>query len=260
MIEALFLVTPECAPFFNMAADEWLFEQVSVKSLAPAILRLYSWAPSGITIGYNQSFSRAVDSSKIAAPITIIRRITGGRAIYHESSELTFSITASINLFPYGSDSISAVNTLISDALVKVFERLGLNTQWSRRASGSPITFNGEGSQACFQSLTKYELTAGGMKIAGGAQRKTGNFLIHQGSIKLNGMTAYPAISQPYMEKVPRLAGDANITLDNLAPHFLAVFASTLRTRFKKLELSPSFVAEIAQKSELLEKNSLGKR
>ena len=79
-----------CDPYENMAADEWLMEQAFSRPGYVA-LRLYTWNAGAITFGYNQDVDRAVDYSALNGT-PLIRRITGGRALYHDPSELTYAI------------------------------------------------------------------------------------------------------------------------------------------------------------------------
>ncbi len=96
MSKGLFIYTPSRDPFLNMAMDEWLFDEVCHGLLADsAILRIYSWSVPAITIGYNQDQNKAVDWGLHRSDTPVIRRITGGRGIFHESTEITFSLCGS---------------------------------------------------------------------------------------------------------------------------------------------------------------------
>jgi len=241
-----------------MALDEWLFGQVCRNRLPP-VLRLYTWAPPGVTLGYNQRYERAIDPLKMTAPIPVIRRITGGRAIYHDASEITFSFSTSLQTFGAGFPSLSATNSKMSELLKELLIRLGIDAQWQQR-SQHPQTNSLSKSQACFQSVAKYELTAEGSKIAGVAQRIKGNFIIFQGSLKLNGIPPFPAIGQGAMEPVARVNSSARYSLDELKDLFPAVFAKYLNLEFNEFSLSSKDKAELAAKIAFLTKNPLEKR
>ena len=258
--DPIIIVTPAASPFFNMAADEYLFDEVRGSSFAPAVIRIYGWTPPGITIGYNQPLYRALNPSLPTVPVPVIRRITGGRAIYHETTEVTFSLIASIGLLTAQTNSIAAVNSLISSLLVDILRRLGIDASWSRNSTRHRPDLSESAAGACFQSITRFELTAGGFKIAGGAQRRRGDFFIHQGSIKINGMTSFPAIAQPAQPPVlpPGITGP--VTPDVLLTHFLAVFASQLSLNFVEYSFSSSELAQIEQLCANLANNPLQKR
>lgn len=257
--DALYLVTSKRPPIFNMALDEWLFDQVRRQKMPQAVLRLYTWEPPGITIGFNQAYERAIDQTKITSPVTVVRRITGGRAIYHESSEVTFSFSTSLPSFGSVPPSLTEANSLMSEMLKDIFSQIGINSRWQKRPQVSRSN-SALKSPACFQSVAKYELTAGGAKIAGVAQRKISNFIIHQGSLKLNGMSHFPAIGQEAMKPVAKADGSAGYSLDELKDCFLAVFAKNLHLKFRRFSPSPQHLTEIGEKIALLTKNPLEKR
>jgi lipoate-protein ligase A len=56
------------------------------------------------------------------------------------------------------------------------------------RAVGVAAQSEGKVSDACFENPVAFDLLAGGMKIAGAAQRRTRCGLLHQGSIRFPGM------------------------------------------------------------------------
>ena len=84
----------------NMAVDEFLLKRAEKKGGAP-VLRLYSFSPPAITIGYHQDAERVIDMSAASADgLDVVRRITGGRALLHDG-ELTYSVTAPLGP-PFG--------------------------------------------------------------------------------------------------------------------------------------------------------------
>ena len=77
----------------NMAVDESILASVSEGASGPT-LRLYSWAPSAISIGYFQGLQMEVDMAECRKMgVDVVRRITGGGAVYHDAiGELTYSV------------------------------------------------------------------------------------------------------------------------------------------------------------------------
>ncbi|MGH9926954.1 MAG: lipoate--protein ligase family protein, partial [Nitrososphaeraceae archaeon] len=56
-----------------------------------AVLRIYGWKPPAVSIGYFQSMDLEIDVHECRRRgIDLVRRITGGGAVYHEA-ELTYS-------------------------------------------------------------------------------------------------------------------------------------------------------------------------
>ena len=62
----------------HMSRDEALARELLADPLRPSILRLYSWQPHAVSLGYQQS-TDAVDSVACAKHgIDVVRRPTGG--------------------------------------------------------------------------------------------------------------------------------------------------------------------------------------
>ncbi len=82
---------------WNMALDEAILEAV-IQQKSPNTLRFYKWNPSTASIGRNQSLNREIDMDfTIKKGFNIVRRITGGGAVFHDcNGEITYSITCPI--------------------------------------------------------------------------------------------------------------------------------------------------------------------
>ncbi len=83
--------------YWNMAIDEAIL-QLTIENKSPNTLRFYKWNPSTISIGQNQSLSSEVDTTVAKKKgFNIVRRITGGGAVFHDSDrEITYSIICPI--------------------------------------------------------------------------------------------------------------------------------------------------------------------
>ncbi len=79
--------------FMNMALDEACCESVASGASLPTI-RFYRWQPSAVSIGYFQSLQDEIAIDECAAAgVDIIRRRTGGGAVYHDyEGEITYSV------------------------------------------------------------------------------------------------------------------------------------------------------------------------
>ena len=88
--------------YLNMAIDEAICE--SVAAGGPPTLRFYGWRPSAVSLGYFQCIEHEVDLAACeGAGIDIVRRRTGGGAVYHDQDgEITYSVIASETAFPKG--------------------------------------------------------------------------------------------------------------------------------------------------------------
>jgi lipoate-protein ligase A len=158
-----------------MGLDEGLLESEA----APPTLRLYTWAPEALSLGY---FQRCADVPALERAPLVVRRITGGGAIHH-AGELTFSIAAPLSHGLYrGSlaDSYRRVHAAIADSLS------GLGVEARERAASVPAS-DRSGTGMCFHRSTALDLVWGGRKGVGSAQRRRGARVLHHGSIKLAG-------------------------------------------------------------------------
>jgi len=165
---------------FNMAADETL---ARLSKSGPPILRIYSWHPFAISIGHHQELAE-VDLDKCSSEnIDVVRRPTGGRAIFH-AQEVTYAV-----IIPKESDlhsqSTLDIYNLISSALVNGLNRLGANLVLERNDNigGEFKTYNQK--FACFASSAKYEIHYRSKKLVGSAQRRLEKALLQHGSILL---------------------------------------------------------------------------
>ncbi len=78
--------SPSTVPSFNLSAEEYLF-----KKIGEDFLFLYTNEPS-VIIGSNQAVLNEVDIDYcIENNITIIRRLSGGGAVYHDYGNINYS-------------------------------------------------------------------------------------------------------------------------------------------------------------------------
>jgi len=196
-----------------MALDEALL----LGDSAPVTLRLYTWAPDTLSLGY---FQRLVDVPPAAhflagergpsLPGALVRRLTGGGAIHHQH-ELTFSLTAPLTHALYQGrteHSYQRVHAAIASALLEVgvvAKERGDRQLASERAR----------TGMCFHKSAAVDLCWDDRKGVGSAQRRTGGRVLHHGSIKL-GTTP--------LEGDIATAG-AELTPEVFAPTLLAAFA-----------------------------------
>lgn len=168
----------------NMAVDEAILEAVSAGEVPPT-LRFYTWNPPCLSLGYAQSPEREVDLDRCREDgVHWVRRPTGGRAILHVD-EVTYSIALPRGDPRVQGDVVESYRRL-SEGLLAGFRLLGLAV-----VQASPQTPLGrEGSPACFDRPSHYEITYRGRKLVGSAQvRRQGGVLQH-GAIPLRGDVA----------------------------------------------------------------------
>lgn len=139
-------------------------------------LRLYRWSPPAVSLGHHQD-EADFDRDLIAARgYGLVRRATGGRAILH-ADELTYAVVGDSPSPRFG-DTLHATYATINRGLLRFLRDLGLAPDVSAGESRAEAR-----GLVCFRSAGQHELTVGGRKVVGSAQRRTeGKFLQH-GSI-----------------------------------------------------------------------------
>jgi len=168
------ITTWDAPPAWNMGLDEALLETGE----APPTLRLYSWRPGALSLGY---FQRVVDVPAVEKAPSVVRRITGGGAIHHQR-ELTFSIACSLEHPIYAgrlASSYERVHAVIADTLREfgvVAQPRGQQTLLSDR----------DGTGMCFHNSSALDLVWNERKGVGSAQRRKSGRVLHHGSIKLD--------------------------------------------------------------------------
>ncbi|MFQ5608250.1 MAG: biotin/lipoate A/B protein ligase family protein [Candidatus Zixiibacteriota bacterium] len=187
---AEFHIDPARDALWNMSCDNWMATSAPLM-VGTGIFRVYQWRPAGLTIGVNQRWERALDISALSPGEIAVRRITGGRAIYHDSSELTYSLA--LELSHLGPAEVNAVSGAVSWGIMQFLRSSGLEPEFTSSRKARPLN-HGQSSRHCFDSLARHEITVGGKKVAAGAQRVFPTRYFQHGSIKLSGARPHPAL------------------------------------------------------------------
>jgi lipoate-protein ligase A len=163
----------DATPEFNMGLDEALLNDPE----APPTLRLYTWSPDTLSLGYFQKWADAPGTGSAGA---VVRRITGGGAIHH-TRELTFSIVLpqSHALFR---GPVPLSYGRIHGALIAALSEFGVEASLAGQAG---LLSDREKTGMCFHESTPLDVAWGGRKGVGSAQRRRGGRVLHHGSIKL---------------------------------------------------------------------------
>ncbi|MCK4672096.1 MAG: lipoate--protein ligase family protein [Candidatus Aegiribacteria sp.] len=164
-----------------MAFDKYLMELVRVGRW-DFVLRTYGWEPACVSIGKLQNRNSEINCDLLLRDgYHVVRRPTGGRAVWHET-ELTYSITAGIE-HPLVSGSISEALRKVSMPMVNAMNILDIPVSVSssdRHRAGGPRMK----SNPCFTSHGKWEVgTPDGRKLVGSAQARSRGVFLEHGSI-----------------------------------------------------------------------------
>jgi lipoate-protein ligase A len=172
------------APDENMRRDAALLASAEEDPARAPVLRLFRFAPHGITLGHAQDPARELDLERCRAEgVPWAVRPTGGRAIFH-AQEWTCSLCATIADPDWGGGPAAAYARgarLIAESL----QRLGVPARLAPGARGS-AGFPRRGVAApCFASTARHEIVIEGRKLVGTAQRRGARAFLQQSSILL---------------------------------------------------------------------------
>ena len=153
----------------NMALDEILLHS----SGAP-VLRCYRWLRPCVSFGYFGAFEEV---SRRWPNWEHVRRWTGGGMVEH-GTDFTYTLAVPRD------HELTRLNAAESYRIIHGAVAVAL-----RRSAGAAVALSGEGvaakSNACFENPVRNDVLVDGRKVAGGAQRRMAQGLLHQGSIQL---------------------------------------------------------------------------
>src|SRR6266700_4351399 len=161
----------------NMAIDAALLDRANDTGLS--FLRLYRFDPQCLSLGRNEPAAR-YDHTEIARlGIEVVRRPTGGRAVWHEH-EVTYAVAAPVAMFGTLRQSYRAIHARLAAAL----RTLGAE---ATLAPDRPTVRPSDRPAACFATPVGGEVLVGGRKLVGSAQLREGAAFLQHGSILLDG-------------------------------------------------------------------------
>jgi len=154
--------------YMNMAIDEAIMT-ARIKELVPNTLRFYLWKPSAVSIGRFQNVFKEINIENCQSHgIDIVRRITGGGAVYHDcTGEITYSVI--INQEDLEAKDVIASYNAICNGLIETTKILGVNANFQ------------PGDQRNCPNLV-----IDGKKISGSSQRHKSGVLLQHGTFLLD--------------------------------------------------------------------------
>src|SRR5712692_10362127 len=229
----------------NMVIDESVHMH-HLQGSAPPTLRVFRCRQPSISLGRFQSVEREIDSERCQQlGVAMVRRPTGGRAVYHHD-EFTYSIViGKRDGVPAG---VIAAYAYLAQGLLAALQNLGVGAELSdERVSKHP-------SAACFASSTQADLTSGGFKLVGSAQVWKDDTLLQQGSLPLDDRAAeffdmlrYPdttarqeALALYCQKMTPLHMLKPTASWDDVAQAFKNGFSTFFQRTFELGELSSS--------------------
>ncbi|NQT83167.1 lipoate--protein ligase family protein [bacterium] len=173
--------------FMNMAVDEAVLMHCIAGKSAPT-LRFYEWEKPSISIGYAMDAEAEVNLPLCRErDVPVVRRMTGGGLVFHKC-DITYTV-----IFPDDSACEQAAKSgrrlsvlesyrLVNLALAEGLREAGVTTSLLGREEGKGGGSR-PGGNVCFSNPTVYDILHNGRKLAGSAQRRKKEWVLHQGSM-----------------------------------------------------------------------------
>lgn len=260
MSDVLFFRHHAADPFFNMAFDECMLA-LALSRPGALLLRLYSWQPGAITFGYNQRRDTALDFGRVG-DTPVIRRITGGRAVYHDVSELTYSIA--VNPHTAGRAGLggttAAIYRRLSQSIAIFLESIGISSELVARSSpenSRPDFFH---KAPCFASSARHEIISEGRKLVASAQRQIQGVILQHGSIKVSGLATHPALGPALPGSRSDLQPLEKKQFEVFAQAFAETMGAELGVVFESVNELPGMASNLKERVCEVTKNALERR
>ncbi|MCF7869662.1 MAG: lipoate--protein ligase family protein [Candidatus Omnitrophica bacterium] len=167
-------------PHWNMAFDKALLESYLPAESRP-VFRVYQWSKPAISLGRFQDPEEVLNLDNCRKDnLSIVKRITGGGAIYHNRDELTYSLVCAAKFFP--ADSVKDSYQKITNFILKTYRSLGFFAQYAKDYQKSKKKL-GAVSEFCFSGWQDYDILIEEKKIGGNAQKRKRAVIFQHGSI-----------------------------------------------------------------------------
>jgi len=118
--------------FTNMAVDEAILT-AKIAGEVPNTLRFYRWKPSAVSIGRFQDLFNEVHVENCRKHgVDIVRRITGGGAVYHDyDGEITYSVVVDGKDLGYADMDLIYAYKVICGGLIDAVKILGTTAEFN---------------------------------------------------------------------------------------------------------------------------------
>ncbi|WP_419950239.1 lipoate--protein ligase family protein [Candidatus Palauibacter sp.] len=171
----------------NMAFDEAMLEYAAE---GRTLVRFYGWEPWCVSLGRNQPAPARLRGRRprdIRPGVDAVRRPTGGRSVFH-GPEITYAFACPDRAWGGPKQVLRTVHRALADGLRSLGVPLDDPPEGAVN-TGSPEPF-ALSPAACFREPAPGELTVGGRKLVGSAQRRRRGGLLQHGSILIEDRQA----------------------------------------------------------------------
>ena len=159
------------------------YDEVAAETAAgggPRTVRVYRWTPSTLSLGYRQPAADVDWDRCDREGIDVVRRPTGGGAIYHDSyGDISYSIVAPAAELP---GDLMETYERLCEPVLEALRRMGVDADFADDPKGSlhyPSCYLRDVNPA-------HDVLAGGRKVSGNAQYRTRDAVIQHGSLSFS--------------------------------------------------------------------------
>jgi len=231
--------------YMNMAIDEAILT-ARIKELVPNTLRFYLWKPSAVSIGRFQNVFKEIHIENCQRhDVDIVRRITGGGAVYHDfKGEITYSVIIKEEDLET-KDVIASYNT-ICNGLIETTKILGVNANFQ------------PGDQRNCPNLI-----IDGKKISGSSQRHKNGVILQHGTflIDIDLVKMFTFLRVPWAKTITDVICIAreritsikqeltlNIQVEKIYHNLIEGFQKAFNVKFPKEEMLTVYEQKLAEK------------
>ena len=220
-------VSPQTNPYWNVAVENYFVSQQVQNQVV-----MYLWKNHRtVVIGQNQNpFAECDVDALLSDGGYVMRRTTGGGAVYHDDGNINFSFVAPYDLYDQ-QRQFEVIRTALRD--------YGLETELSGRN----------------------DILCGGRKFSGNAFSKGQYQRLHHGTILIKGnmddLSRYLKVRPSKLHKhgvssvqsrVVNLSELADITSDNIVPHLVSAFETVYGSKAQTVDFN-----DLMQRPEVVE-------
>lgn len=152
----------------NMRRDEALLRRGE-----PAA-RLYGWRPAAVSLGRHQDAASVDEREATRLGLDVVRRPTGGGALLHEESEVTYAVVLPLD-FPGLPRDLRASYEFLARPLAEALRGWGLAAGFRRGDGGRDAL--------CYLREEGVHVVVRGRKVSGGAQLRTSRAVLQHGTL-----------------------------------------------------------------------------
>ena len=192
--------SPKLSGQSNMRSDLQIFNAFE-KGSGISTLRIYSWQPQCISLGYSQKTKDLIDEQKAKSlGWDVVKRPTGGGIVFHNEAEVTYSLVTAIDNPILPAEMISSYKKIL-EAIVCAIRKAGIDANIARVDRPlRPVGLRARPTRnlLCFSYPAEHEIVVNSKKIVGSAQKRGKRALLQQGSIFVRRIdaSAYAALKE----------------------------------------------------------------